>query len=91
MTDDPGDRYFGTTKAEAAFRNIIVRLIVRGVYPSPTAINRARLGTHFGQENSINGRECRWRESEFQKHGYRYVNPAASGRKRSWWHVSERP
>jgi hypothetical protein len=74
------------SRAEKQFKTIVEKLIDRGVYPGPTAINNARLGTHgAGQTNNINGRECRWRREVLLKKGFFYEDPLVSGRQRSWW------
>lgn len=72
------------TRAEKQFKTIVRRLVDRGVYPGPTAINRARLGTHAGQENNINGRECRWRRETLLELGFFYQNPQDTGKKQAW-------
>jgi hypothetical protein len=70
--------------SEARFKNIVNRLLDRGIYPGPTAINNARLGTHFGRSNNLNGRECQWRREVLEYRGWTYVNPFLSRRQKAW-------
>ena len=57
------------------------------LYPGPTAINR-HLG-RYPAKNTINGRECHWREQVFAERGWtrrqgRLVNGSFTRPRRMW-------
>lgn len=69
------------TRSEERFRRAVRGLLERGTYPGPTAINRALGRTR--KHRNLDGRECRWRESEFLRAGWTYVGIYRTGQ-RSW-------
>jgi hypothetical protein len=73
------------SQAEKTFKTIVTKLIARDIYPAPTAINDARLGTHTsGRRNSINGRECQWRREVLNDAGWIYRFPQSYGYRFGW-------
>lgn len=72
------------TRHETRFRKLVRALVVRGIFPSPTVINR-EIGRTTRAMNVINGPETRWRTEELLALGYgqpllaatNYVHPDA--------------
>lgn len=62
--------------AEDRFKNTMRALVAKHVYPSPKTMNHF-LNHTGGPRNSLNGRECQWREEVFRELGWRYVGTSA--------------
>jgi hypothetical protein len=56
---------------ETIFKETVRGLIERGVYPGPTAINRALGRDYYRVMNTIGGRECQWRREVCNELGFR--------------------
>lgn len=65
--------------AEERFKVIVDQLIDNGIYPGPTAINRALEQYAFvkrgGRTNHLNGRETKWRREVMYQRGIPLQRP----------------
>lgn len=63
------DREYQKLKRELDFRNLVRTLLADGIFPSPSAINKAR--GKAGKQNILGSDHTRWRREELHAAGFR--------------------
>lgn len=59
--------------AETVFKLTVRYLVQEGIYPAAKACFRYLGYDHWWHRDSLNGRQCRWREEVLEELGWTYV------------------